>query len=209
MEEHSKVNVLVATDVVKEYIDVRNCSCVICFDLPKTVRSFIQSRGRVRQNKSNFILLLERGNEKQQKLLYEIIRSEESMKETTVNSNLNHIPCIQEQSSVETNVYRVSSSGATVTCDSSVSLIYKYCAKLPEDANEKLRDEVFKPVCCSVCETEVAVLDENEIYHAESCLVHNNTDVIKLSILNQCLTDLFRFCGPCKVLQVDVFIKLT
>jgi len=48
MEEHSKVNVLVAIDVVKEYIDVRNCSCVIRFDLPKTVRSFIQSRGRVR-----------------------------------------------------------------------------------------------------------------------------------------------------------------
>lgn len=39
------------------------------------------------------------------------------------------------------------------------------CNSLPEDANEKLRDEVFKPVCCSVCETEVAVLDENEIYH--------------------------------------------
>ena len=52
----------------------------------------------------------------------------------------------------------------------------KYCKKprnrynrndnsLPEDASEKLTDEVFKPVCCSVCDTEVAVLDENEIYH--------------------------------------------
>ena len=55
-----KVNVLVATDVVEEGIDVRSCSCVIRFDLPKTVRSFIQSRGRARQNKSNFILLRER-----------------------------------------------------------------------------------------------------------------------------------------------------
>ena len=49
-EEHSKVNVLVATDVVKEDIDVRNCSCVIRFE-----RSFIQLRGRVSQNKSNQI----------------------------------------------------------------------------------------------------------------------------------------------------------
>ena len=55
------------------------------------------------------------------------------MKEMTVNHNLNHTPCIQEKSAVETNVYRVSSSRATVTCDSSVSLIYKYCAKLSGD----------------------------------------------------------------------------
>uniref|UniRef100_A0A0D6RAT3 E2F-associated phosphoprotein n=1 Tax=Araucaria cunninghamii TaxID=56994 RepID=A0A0D6RAT3_ARACU len=31
--------------------------------------------------------------------------------------------------------------------------------------SEDVKDEVFKPVCCSVCETEVAVLDEDEIYH--------------------------------------------
>ncbi|GLJ33122.1 hypothetical protein SUGI_0666580 [Cryptomeria japonica] len=37
--------------------------------------------------------------------------------------------------------------------------------KLPETTSENLKDEVFKPVCCSVCQTEVAILDEDEIYH--------------------------------------------
>lgn len=36
------------------------CSCVIRFDLPKTVRSYIQSRGRARQNDSQFVVMLER-----------------------------------------------------------------------------------------------------------------------------------------------------
>lgn len=55
-----QVNLLFATDVVEEGILVPNCSCVIRFDLPKTVRSYVQSRGRARQNNSHFITMLER-----------------------------------------------------------------------------------------------------------------------------------------------------
>lgn len=33
----------------------------------------------------------------------------------------------------EINAYRVESTGATVTADSSINLIYKYCEKLPGD----------------------------------------------------------------------------
>ncbi|KAK3040371.1 hypothetical protein RJ639_026776 [Escallonia herrerae] len=40
-----KVNLLFAIDVVKEGIHVPNCSSVIRFDLPKRVRSYVQSRG--------------------------------------------------------------------------------------------------------------------------------------------------------------------
>lgn len=54
------MNILFTTDVAEEGIDVHNCSCVIRFDLPKTVRSYIQSRGRARQNDSQYILMLER-----------------------------------------------------------------------------------------------------------------------------------------------------
>eukprot|EP00249_Psilotum_nudum_P007493 c20603_g1_i2 orf=362-913(-) len=34
---------------------------------------------------------------------------------------------------------------------------------IAEDSQTK--DEVYKPVCCSVCETEVAVMDKKEVYH--------------------------------------------
>ncbi|KAH9304310.1 hypothetical protein KI387_008714, partial [Taxus chinensis] len=134
-----KVNVLVATDVVEEGIDVQSCSCVIRFDLPKTVRSFIQSRGRARQCGSHFVLLLERDNEKQQKLLYDIIRSEDSMREMAMDRN--RTPHIREQLNVEMDAYFVSSTGATVNCDASISFIYKYCAKLPGDTYYSPRPE--------------------------------------------------------------------
>lgn len=55
-----QLNLLFSTDVVEEGLHVPNCSFVVRFDLPKTVRSYVQSRGRARQNNSQYILLLER-----------------------------------------------------------------------------------------------------------------------------------------------------
>ncbi|KAL0407818.1 UNVERIFIED_CONTAM: Endoribonuclease Dicer3a [Sesamum radiatum] len=54
-----KVNLLFSTDVVEEGIHVAKCSSVIRFDLPKTVRSYVQSRGRARQKDSQYIIMLE------------------------------------------------------------------------------------------------------------------------------------------------------
>jgi endoribonuclease Dicer len=57
---HGEVNLLVATDIAEEGIDVQTCSEVIRFSLPKTVRSNIQSRGRARRHGSRYIVFLER-----------------------------------------------------------------------------------------------------------------------------------------------------
>ncbi|XP_044463559.1 endoribonuclease Dicer homolog 3-like [Mangifera indica] len=127
-----KVNLLFATDVVEEGIHVPNCSCVIRFDLPKTVRSYVQSRGRARQNNSQFILMLERGNIKQRDRLFDVIRSEQSMADTTVSRDPDS--CVLKACTLGTmNAYVVDITGASVTADSSVSLIHRYCEKLPSD----------------------------------------------------------------------------
>lgn len=55
-----QVNFLLTTDIAEEGVDIPNCSCVIHFDLPKTVCSYVQSPGRARQVNSSFILMLER-----------------------------------------------------------------------------------------------------------------------------------------------------
>ncbi|XWS70161.1 hypothetical protein CRYUN_Cryun03dG0025400 [Craigia yunnanensis] len=127
-----KVNLLFATDVVEEGIHVPNCSCVIRFDLPKTVRSYVQSRGRARQSNSQFIMMLERGNLKQRNQLYDIIRSEYSMTNTAMNRDPD-LRLLKERTFEETNVYIVDSTGASITADSAVSLIHRYCEKLPGD----------------------------------------------------------------------------
>lgn len=45
-------NLLFATDVAEEGLDLRSCQLVINFDSPDTVKSFIQRRGRARSNNS-------------------------------------------------------------------------------------------------------------------------------------------------------------
>lgn len=51
-----ETNILVASDVIEEGIDVKNCNFVIKFDHPKTTRSYIQSKGRARHKNSKYIV---------------------------------------------------------------------------------------------------------------------------------------------------------
>ncbi|GAB4854001.1 helicase [Ancistrocladus abbreviatus] len=127
-----KVNILFATDVVEEGIHVPNCSCVVRFDLPKTVRSYVQSRGRARQSGSLFVMMLERNNRKQRDQLYDIIRSECSMTEAAINRDPD-VCTLRACNFQEADAYFVESTGASVTADSSVSLVHRYCEKLPGD----------------------------------------------------------------------------
>lgn len=52
-------NLIVATDVLEEGIDVTACNLVVCFDAPSNLKSFLQRRGRARQEQSTFAILLE------------------------------------------------------------------------------------------------------------------------------------------------------
>ncbi|ONK73697.1 uncharacterized protein A4U43_C04F34330 [Asparagus officinalis] len=131
MFRSGKVNFMFTTDVAEEGIHVRNCSFVIRFDLPKTVRSYVQSRGRARHHDSQYILMIERGNADQIDQLFGIIRSELFLKcPCSPRDPLCFTPKVFCE---ELNAYVVESTGATVTADSSISLIYKYCEKLPGD----------------------------------------------------------------------------
>ncbi|OAY54204.1 endoribonuclease Dicer homolog 3 isoform X4 [Manihot esculenta] len=127
-----KVNLLFATDVLREGIHVPNCSCVICFDLPKTVCCYVQSRGRARQNDSQYIIMLERGNVKQRDQLFDFIRSEWLVTNTAINRDPD-VHFLKTCTTEETKSYIVNATGASVTQDSSVTHIYRYCEKLPGD----------------------------------------------------------------------------
>ncbi|XP_021895943.1 endoribonuclease Dicer homolog 3a-like [Carica papaya] len=127
-----KVNLLFATDVVEEGIHVPKCSCVVRFDQPKTVRSYVQSRGRARQTNSQFFILLERGNMKHRNQHFDLIRSEYSMMDTSITRDPDTCN-LKVFTFDDTNSYIVDATGASVTADASVSLIHCYCGKLPGD----------------------------------------------------------------------------
>ncbi|KAK2047429.1 RNase3 domain-containing protein [Colletotrichum somersetense] len=52
-----KTNLLIATSVLEEGIDVPACNVVICFDNPPNLKSFIQRRGRARMKDSKLLML--------------------------------------------------------------------------------------------------------------------------------------------------------
>lgn len=72
-----KTNVLIATNVLEEGIDVPACNVVICFDPPKDLRSFIQRRGRARDRQSRLVLFI---NEKDDDGLAKWASMEEQLK---------------------------------------------------------------------------------------------------------------------------------
>ncbi|KAJ1286734.1 hypothetical protein BS78_03G374900 [Paspalum vaginatum] len=127
-----KVNLLFTTDVAEEGIHVPDCSCVIRFDLPRTTRSYVQSRGRARQKGSLYIIMIERGNVKQNDLISAIVRSKTSMAEIASNREPedSHPSFYPTEEIIE---YHISTTGAKITTDSSISVLYQYCDKLPKD----------------------------------------------------------------------------
>ena len=50
-----KKNLIIATSVLEEGIDIAACNIVICFEPPQNLKSFIQRRGRARQSQSKYI----------------------------------------------------------------------------------------------------------------------------------------------------------
>nr|GEV56653.1 endoribonuclease Dicer homolog 3a isoform X1 [Tanacetum cinerariifolium] len=173
-----KVNLLFATDVVEEGIDVPKCSTVIRFDMPQTVRSIVQSRGRARKSDSEFIIMLERGNEKQIKHVCDIVKSEHSMMDRAKNRDPNTSivkPCNMK----ETETYYVESTGASVTADSSISLIHQYCAKLPCDKYDSFHDPIYCHfiVCLEACKKlhQLGALTDHLLLNNE----HSSPSVLK------------------------------
>jgi ERCC4-related helicase len=51
-------NLIIATSVLEEGIDISACNTVICFNKPENLKSFIQRRGRARKEESIFVLML-------------------------------------------------------------------------------------------------------------------------------------------------------
>lgn len=127
-----KVNIIVATQVLEEGLDIQECNLVIRFDLSDTVCSFIQSRGRARMQGSHYVLLVRRDDADQKRKLDKLHESVQIMRETALNR-----ACIPSNQHVDLmpseDFFCVQSTGAIVTLNSSVALIDYYCSQLPGD----------------------------------------------------------------------------
>ncbi|MCL7029021.1 hypothetical protein MKW94_016083 [Papaver nudicaule] len=133
-----ELNLLVATKVAEEGLDIQTCCLVIRFDLPQTVASFIQSRGRARMAQSEYAFLVDRGNQVELNLIKSFVSDENRMnKEISCRTSGGTF-----DESVET-TYKVDSTGASISEGYSVSLLARYCSKLPGDEFFDPKPEFF------------------------------------------------------------------
>ncbi|EKV06651.1 ATP-dependent DNA helicase recQ [Penicillium digitatum PHI26] len=51
-------NLIVATDVLEEGIDISACSLVVCYNKPANLKSFVQRRGRARHRESTYAVMI-------------------------------------------------------------------------------------------------------------------------------------------------------
>ncbi|TXG60793.1 hypothetical protein EZV62_012156 [Acer yangbiense] len=127
------LNLLVATKVGEEGLDIQTCCLVIRFDLPETVSSFIQSRGRARMPQSEYAFLVDSGNQKELDLIEIFGRDENRMNMEIATRTSN-----ETLTATEERLYTVDSSGACSSAGYSISLLHRYCSKLPHDEYDSL-----------------------------------------------------------------------
>ncbi|KAH0970234.1 hypothetical protein GBA52_022390 [Prunus armeniaca] len=123
-----ELNLLIATKVGEEGLDIQTCCLVIRFDLPETVASFIQSRGRARMPQSEYAFLVNSGNQKELDLIEKFRKDEDKM-----NMEIAFRTSSETFIGSEDRIYKVDSSGASISSGYSISLLHQYCSKLPHD----------------------------------------------------------------------------
>ncbi|KAL2136672.1 hypothetical protein VTI74DRAFT_2404 [Chaetomium olivicolor] len=126
-------NLLVATSVLEEGIDVPACNLVICFDEPDNLKSFIQRRGRARMSASQLYLLVQETPDSDQVsrnwqyLEQEMKRKyEDQMRE---NEWLNEV---ENSGTIPPDypVLRDEETGAQITIDDAKAHLEHFCATL-------------------------------------------------------------------------------
>lgn len=133
------INLIVATSVLEEGIDVPVCNLVICFQKPANLKSFVQRRGRARHQKSKLVLLLDAETDK----LTEWQELERAMKARYEDEmrTLQEVLRIEDAEEHDRRQFRVESTGALLDMDNAVQHLYHFCTTLPANEYVDLQPE--------------------------------------------------------------------
>lgn len=123
------LNLMIATNVLEEGIDVTACNLIICFDPPKNLVSFVQRRGRARQRDSKYVVFLGTDEFKADPSKWQYL--EAKMKQAYMDE-LRALPGSEpeedDENDLESKVYRIDSTGAVLTRANAKAHLYHFCA---------------------------------------------------------------------------------
>ncbi|KAK7246161.1 hypothetical protein RIF29_41021 [Crotalaria pallida] len=167
------VNIIVATSILEEGLDVQSCNLVIRFDPCPTVCSFIQSRGRARMQNSDYILMVKSGDSVTHSRLENYLASGDIMRKESLRQSALACDSFEQ---IPEEVYRVESTGAIVNLSSSITLIYLYCSWLPADGYfkptarwDKATGTLYLPKSCPL-QQPIQVQGEKKYLKNIACL---------------------------------------
>ncbi|XP_058470641.1 endoribonuclease Dicer [Solea solea] len=133
-----ETNLLIATSIVEEGVDIPKCNLVVRFDLPTEYRSYVQSKGRARAPVSNYIMLAD--TERTQafkedlttyKAIEKILRNKCSKSVEVSEFEVEQV--LDDDNILPPYVLRSEDGGPRVTINTAIGHINRYCARLPSD----------------------------------------------------------------------------
>ncbi|KAK4166157.1 dicer-like protein 2 [Cladorrhinum sp. PSN259] len=124
-----RINLLVATSVLEEGIDVPVCNLVICFEKPSNLKSFIQRRGRARMSASQLYLLVV---DESDQSLQEWQNLEREMKERYENEmrEMEELEKIEDSDTDDYPVLKDMTTGAQLAIHDAKSHLDHFCTTL-------------------------------------------------------------------------------
>ncbi|KAJ3051817.1 Dicer-like protein 1 [Rhizophlyctis rosea] len=133
-----KLNLLVATKVAEEGLDIQACNLVIRLDMDKgsmNLVNYIQSRGRARDPNAKFVLLMEENNIEHRGHQLNLQRREQEIRDVLrANALKLEKPELVDDAwavvrqQAPPYAFYVEKTGATVTLASAVGMLYYFCA---------------------------------------------------------------------------------
>lgn len=133
-----ETNLLIATSIVEEGVDIPKCNLVVRFDLPTEYRSYVQSKGRARAPISNYIMLADtdkiKGFEddlKTYKAIEKILRNKCSKSLDCGEAESEAV--VDDDEIIPPYVLRQDDGSPRVTINTAIGHINRYCARLPSD----------------------------------------------------------------------------
>ncbi|KAG8041648.1 hypothetical protein G9C98_002941 [Cotesia typhae] len=135
-------NLLIATAILEEGIEIPKCNFVMRYDIPKSYRSYVQAKSRAKAADALHVLLVENSNSKE--YIWKLSQYH-YVEEILLQKCTNNEPTEKEE--IEADLYSdlipsyqplQSETRAIVTFNSAISLINRYCAKLPSDTFTRL-----------------------------------------------------------------------
>ncbi|XP_060523439.1 endoribonuclease Dicer [Cylas formicarius] len=149
--DNNDLNVLVASNVLEEGVDIGTCSLVVKFEMPEEYRSYIQSKGRARNKSSRYVMLVDAdAMDKFMARYREYQQIEGILNDLLIGENLNRsepsdadLSDLYQEDCLRPYFVDSSPNSARVTSTSAISLLATYCQSLPSDKYTDHAPELF------------------------------------------------------------------